>query len=69
MANVVDARGLSGPQPVILAQKAILAGEFPIEVLVDTEAARDSVERLGRKIAYYTNVEQVDDEFKVTISK
>ena len=69
MAKVVDARGLSDPQPVILTQKAILAGEFPIEVLVDTEAARDSVERLGRKNAYYTNIERVGDGFKVIISK
>ena len=32
----VDARGLSCPQPVILARKAIEAGRFPIEVLVET---------------------------------
>ena len=69
MANVVDAWGLSGPQPVILTQKAVLAGEFRVEVLVDAEAARDSVERLDRKNAYYTNVEQVDGGFKVSISK
>ena len=36
MAHTVDARGLSCPQPVILARKAVQAGEFPIAVLVET---------------------------------
>ncbi len=33
MNKLVDARGLSCPQPVMLAQKAIEEGVFPIEVL------------------------------------
>lgn len=36
MSKNVDARGLSCPQPVILSQKAIQAGDFPVEVFVDT---------------------------------
>ena len=54
MANKVDAHGLSCPQPVILARKAIQAGKFPIEVLVETVTSRENVrraaERLGCKV-------------------
>ncbi|MGQ9518362.1 MAG: sulfurtransferase TusA family protein, partial [Anaerolineae bacterium] len=34
MTEVVDARGLSCPQPVILTKRAMDKGQFPIEVWV-----------------------------------
>ena len=37
MSQIVDARGLSCPQPVLLTKKAVDKGEFPIEVLVETD--------------------------------
>jgi len=40
MATIVDARGFSCPQPVIMTRKAIQAGEFPIEVLVPSPRAK-----------------------------
>lgn len=49
MNKAVDARGLSCPQPVILAQKAIAQGSFPIEVIVDTVTASENVSRLAKK--------------------
>jgi len=36
----VDARGLSCPQPALMTRKAIEAGKFPVEVLVDSAASR-----------------------------
>ena len=45
MKKSVDARGLSCPQPVILAQRAIQEGKFPIEVMVDTVTSRENVRR------------------------
>ncbi len=47
MNKLVDARGLSCPQPVMLAQKAIEEGVFPIEVLVDTVTSRENVRRMA----------------------
>jgi tRNA 2-thiouridine synthesizing protein A len=67
--NTVDARGLSCPQPVILAKKAIEAGQFPIEVLVDTVTSRENVRRMAEKAGYQVAVEQSGDESKLTISK
>ncbi len=65
----VDARGLSCPQPVILAKKAIEAGQFPIQVLVETVTSRENVRRMAEKAGYKVAVEQTGDEFKLTISK
>lgn len=45
----VDARGLSCPQPVILATKAIKEQEFPFAVLVDTVTSRENVTRIAEK--------------------
>ena len=69
MAKTVDARGLSCPQPVILARKAIQEGEFPLEVLVETVTSRENVRRMAEKAGCKVQVEQVGDEFKLILSK
>jgi len=68
MTTTVDARGLSCPQPVILTRRAIQAGEFPIEVLVETVTSRENVRRMAEKAGCQVRVEEVGDEFKLTIS-
>ena len=69
MATAVDARGLSCPQPVILTKKAIQAGQFPIEVLVDSVTSRENVRRMAEKAGLRVQVADIADEFKLTISK
>lgn len=69
MAKVVDARGLSCPQPVLLARKAMEEGVFPIEVLVDTGTSRDNVSRVAQKAGYKVRVEERGGEFVVRIEK
>ena len=69
MTDEVDARGLSCPQPVILARKAIQEGSFPIEVLVDTVTSRENVRRMAEKAGCQVLVEETGDEFKLTIAK
>ena len=69
MANKVDARGLSCPQPVILARKAIQAGKFPIEVLVETVTSRENVRRAAERLGCKVKVEEKGDEFKLTLTK
>ncbi len=69
MAKVVDARGLSCPQPVLLARKAMEEGEFPIEVLVDTGTSRDNVSRVAQKAGYKVRVEEKEEGFVVRIEK
>jgi TusA-related sulfurtransferase len=69
MTKTVDARGLSCPQPVILTRKAIQAGEFPIEVLVETVTSRENVRRSVEKAGLEVQVDEMGEEFKLTISK
>jgi TusA-related sulfurtransferase len=65
----VDARGLSCPQPVILARKAIDAGQFPIEVLVESVTSRENVRRMAEKAGCTVAVAEMGDEFTLTLSK
>lgn len=67
--TTVDARGLSCPQPVILARKAIEAGRFPVEVLVESVTSRENVRRMAEKAGCTVAVAEVGDEFKLTIAK
>ena len=69
MAHTVDARGLSCPQPVILARRAIQAAEFPIDVWVDTVTSRENVRRAAEKLGCTVQVEEVSGEFRLTLTK
>ena len=69
MTTQVDARGLSCPQPVILARNAIKAGDFPIEVLVETVTSRENVKRAAEKAGCTVQVEELGDEFKLTLTR
>jgi len=69
MSNIVDARGLSCPQPVIMTREAIKAGELPFEVLVDTVTSRENVRRAAERAGLRVSVEEAGEEFKLTISK
>lgn len=69
MAKKVDARGLSCPQPVILATKAIESGDFPIEILVETVTSRENVRRMAESKNCRVRVEEVGDEFKLVITR
>jgi tRNA 2-thiouridine synthesizing protein A len=67
--KTVDARGLSCPQPVIMANRAIDEGTFPIEVFVDTVTARENVQRMSANKGLKVVIEEVNDEFKLTLSR
>ncbi len=65
----VDARGLSCPQPVMLAKQAVDKGEFPIEVLVDTVTSRENVRRLAQRLGLKVQAEPSGDGFRVILDK
>jgi tRNA 2-thiouridine synthesizing protein A len=69
MSVQVDARGFSCPQPVIMTRNALEKGEFPIEVLVETVTSRENVRRVAEKAGCTVQVEEMGDEFKLTIRK
>jgi TusA-related sulfurtransferase len=66
---VVDARGFSCPQPVILVKNAIDEGEFPIEVLVDSVTSRENVRRMASRAGCSVEIVEKDDEFLMVLKK
>jgi len=69
VATTVAASGLSCPQPVILAPRALEAGALPVVVLVDTVTARENVTRMAQKAGFTVQVEVQGESFRLTISK
>ena len=71
MENIktVDARGLSCPEPVIQAKRAIKDNPDKFLVLINTEVARDNVKRLLEKSGYEVNVDEEDEDYKLTAAK
>jgi tRNA 2-thiouridine synthesizing protein A len=65
----IDARGLSCPQPAILARKAIEAGQFPIEIRTDSATSCGNVQRIAEKSGCRVVVAQMQDEYRLTISR
>lgn len=57
--KTVDARGLSCPQPVMVARRALeQAGRGEVEVLVDSDAARDNVTFAAESAGWRATVEE-----------
>jgi TusA-related sulfurtransferase len=69
MNTSVDVRGLSCPQPVIMAQKAIASGKFPIEVLVDTVTSRENIRRMAERLGCKVEIIPQGDEFKLILTQ
>lgn len=69
MNKTVDARGLSCPLPVMLAQNAIKSGLLPVDILVDSVTSRENVRRMAEKQGYVVQISQNGDEFRLTIRK
>lgn len=69
MANIVDARGRSCPEPVIMTKNAIEQGNTNIEVLVDAKVAVENVKRLATSQGYLVNVVENEDEFTINLRK
>ena len=70
MADRIDARGLSCPQPVILTNKKIKEmGKGVFEILVDTDTSRESVSRLARQTGWDVEVKKTDEDYCLILRK
>ena len=67
---IVEARGLSCPQPVLETKKALekLSGGR-VEVLVDTVTSRENVARFGGSRGWKVEKEEREDGFCVVLAK
>ena len=69
--ETVDARGLSCPQPVMLANQTMKKiAKGTIEVLVDSGTARDNVSRAGKHAGWVVTIEdQTDGSYRILFKK
>ena len=69
-ATIVDARGLSCPEPVIRTKKALASlGGGRVDILVDTVTARENVSRTARAAGCEVNIEERGGQFCLTLSR
>jgi selenium metabolism protein YedF len=66
LTKIIDARNLSCPQPVVLTKNALEDGD-DVVTIVDNEAARDNVSRLGKNQGCEVTVEEKDDGIYLTL--
>jgi tRNA 2-thiouridine synthesizing protein A len=71
MENIVDARGYSCPQPVIMTMAEInKINKGTISILVDTDTSKENVVRAAANKGW--NVDGIDKDgegYRITISK
>lgn len=67
--NILDARGLSCPEPVIMIRKAMLSKEAAYQITVDNVTARENVTRFAEHQGYTVTVCEQDGEYTLTIQK
>lgn len=71
MAEIVDARGLSCPEPVLLTlEKIKKLGKGEIEILVDTDTSRENVSRAATSMGWQIeNVSEEGSGYRIRIKK
>lgn len=69
MANLVDARGRSCPEPVIMTKNAIESGQDNIEVLVDAQVAVENIKRFAASRGYKVEVDEREEEYSLVLRK
>ncbi|MDR7857678.1 sulfurtransferase TusA family protein [Tissierella sp.] len=70
MANIIDARGRSCPEPVIMTKKEIDKNpNSSFKVLVDTYVAAENITRFVTGKGYNVNVDKNNEEFEINIKK
>lgn len=70
MDNIIDARGRSCPEPVIMIKSAIDAdpnGQFSI--LVDTNVAVENIGRFAKSKKFKVTVDENNEGFKMSLKK
>jgi TusA-related sulfurtransferase len=71
MADIIDARGLSCPQPVMMTLKGIKSSAVKdIQILVDTDTSKENVYRAATSQGWQvTQIQEEDSAFRISIRK
>jgi len=70
-SDVIDARGLSCPQPAMMARQALQKlSKGTLEVIVDNSTARENVSRIATNLGWEINIdERAEDDVHLTMRK
>ena len=68
MARVVDARGMSCPQPVLLTKRAIAEAD-EVTTIVDSETSVHNVSRIAEKTGFRVEVEEREGDFYLHLAR
>jgi len=61
--DIVDARGLSCPQPAMLARQALMQlSKGTLEVIVDNSTARENVSRIAKNLGWEIDIDERSEE-------
>ena len=66
---MIDARGLSCPEPVVLLKKAIESKESVYEMLLDAKVAVENTSKFAATHSYDVSVKEENGEYKLTFRK
>lgn len=70
MDNIIDARGRSCPEPVIMIKSAIDASSNnQFTILVDTNVAVENITRFAKSRKFNVTVDENNEEFKISLKK
>ncbi|MCL5780404.1 preprotein translocase subunit TatB [Desulforamulus profundi] len=70
MKKIVDARGLSCPEPVILTRQALQEqGVKEIKVMLDNKVAVENVTRAAENLSWKVKVSGQSDNFLLELTK
>ncbi|MBZ4663681.1 MAG: hypothetical protein JG776_1396 [Caloramator sp.] len=68
-ANLVDARGRSCPEPVLLTKKALTLYKDGVDVVLDNSTARENIKRFATNLGYKVNVKENGQDIFIEIRK
>ena len=67
--QIIDARGLSCPEPVILTRQALTSSEAAYQVIVDNNTSKENVTRYAHHQGYQVTISEQDGEYTLSLSK
>ena len=67
--KVLDARGLSCPEPVIIMRKAMMSKDTEDQIVVDNVVSRENVTRFAEHQGYKVTVSENNGEYTLSIRK
>lgn len=66
---MIDARGRSCPEPVVMIRDAMKSGDKEYEMVVDAQVCVENVTRYAEHAGYHVAVSQRDGDYVMKITK